>query len=361
MNPARSIFSHCVPNPTCNVSPVTLFETKAVKKPFQTLLLASLLVLAATAQAQTLKIATLSPDGSDWMIKLREGAKQVEQQTQGRVKFKFYPGGVMGDNKAILRKIKIGQLHGGAVTAGALDKAYPDNEVLGLLFKYRNQGEIDYVRQHLDPVLRQGFEKGGYVILGMAGAGFAYLMSSRAPVASVADLRKQKVWIPAGDEASAKSIAAFDITPVPLPLGDVLAGLQTDLVNAVAAPPIGVIALQWHTRIKYLTDMPLLYSLGVLAISNRAFKKIKPQDQKIVREVMGKTFNVIDEKNKADNRSALATLKDLGIQFVRPSQTQRKEWLKYAHAAQQRVIEEGVVSQQIVDRVDALLQRYRSK
>ncbi|RTZ58035.1 MAG: C4-dicarboxylate ABC transporter [Gammaproteobacteria bacterium] len=325
------------------------------------LLFTALLALASSAHAHTLKIATLSPDGSDWMIKLREGAKQVEEQTGGRVKFKFYPGGVMGDNKAVLRKIKIGQLHGGAITAGALDKAYPDNEVLGLLFKYRDQGEIDYVRRHLDPVLTQGFEKGGYVILGMAEAGFAYIMSSKAPVASVADLRRQKVWIPAGDETSAKSIAAFGITPVPLPLGDVLAGLQTDLVNAVAAPPIGVIALQWHTQIKYLTDMPLLYSLGVLAISNKAFKKIKPQDQKIVREVMGKTFRAIDDKNKADNRNALATLKDLGIQFVQPSEEQKKEWLKYAHAAQQRIIKEGVISQKMVDRVDALLKQYRSK
>ena len=317
--------------------------------------------MSAAAQALTLKIATLAPDGSDWMVRLREGAKQVERQTRGRVRFKFYPGGVMGDNKAVLRKIKIGQLHGGALTAGALDKAYPDNEVYGLLFKYRNQGEIDYVRQHIDPIMAQGFEKGGYVILGMAEAGFAYIMSSKAPVASVADLRKQKVWIPAGDEASAKSIAAFDITPVPLPLGDVLAGLQTDLVNAVAAPPIGVIALQWHTQIKYLTDMPLLYSLGVLAINKRVFKKIKPADQKIVREVMGRTFKAIDEKNKADNREALATLKSLGIQFVTPSGQQKIEWLKYAHAAQERIIADGVVSRAMVDRVNALLKEYRGK
>ncbi len=332
-----------------------------VTKHLKTLLFSSLLALSAVAQAHTLKIATLSPDGSDWMIKLRQGAKQVEELTEGRVKFKFYPGGVMGDNKAVLRKIKIGQLHGGAVTTGALDKAYPDNEVYGLLFKYRNQGEIDYVRQHIDPIMAKGFEKGGYVILGMAEAGFAYIMSSKAPVASVADLRKQKVWIPAGDETSAKSIEAFDITPVPLPLGDVLAGLQTDLVNAVAAPPIGVIALQWHTQIKYLTDMPLLYSLGVLAINKRVFKKIKPGDQKIVRDIMGKTFKAIDEKNKADNREALATLKSLGIKFVQPSEQQKNEWLKYAHAAQERVIADGVVSQAMVDRVDALLKEYRSK
>lgn len=325
------------------------------------ILFTALLALLTSAEARTLKIATISPDGSDWMTKLRAGAKQVEDLTQGRVKFKFYPGGVMGDNKAVLRKIKIGQLQGGAVTAGALDQAFPDNEVYGLPLKYRNQAEMDYVRQHLDPVIMKGFEAGGYVALGMAGAGFAYIMSSKAPITSVASLRKQKVWIPAGDESSEKSIAAFNVTPVPLPLGDVLAGLQTDLVNTVAVPPIGAIALQWHTQIKYLTDMPLLFSMGVLAIDKKSFKKIKPKDQQVVRKVMGDTFKAIDRKNKADNSSALATLKDLGVKFVKPSPREKADWLAHAHVAQQRVIAEGVISQDIVNRVDTLLKQYRKQ
>ncbi|MCU7941035.1 MAG: TRAP transporter substrate-binding protein DctP [gamma proteobacterium symbiont of Bathyaustriella thionipta] len=74
-------------------------------------------------QAKTFKIATLSPDGSDWMQKMRSGAKEIKQKTNGRVKFKFYPGGVMGDDQAVLRKIRIGQLHGGALGGGSLIKA----------------------------------------------------------------------------------------------------------------------------------------------------------------------------------------------------------------------------------------------
>ena len=43
------------------------------------------------AEATVLKIATISPDGSSWMTKMRLGAKEVEQLTEGRVKFKFCP------------------------------------------------------------------------------------------------------------------------------------------------------------------------------------------------------------------------------------------------------------------------------
>ncbi|MBW2100225.1 MAG: TRAP transporter substrate-binding protein DctP, partial [Deltaproteobacteria bacterium] len=84
------------------------------------------LLLSCPAHAVVFKIATLSPDGSFWMQKMREGAEEVAQKTNNRVRFKFYPGGVMGDDKVVLRKIRIGQLHGGAVVSGSLSDYFPD-------------------------------------------------------------------------------------------------------------------------------------------------------------------------------------------------------------------------------------------
>ena len=61
--------------------------------------LVALLCLSGPAAATTFKIATLSPDGSIWMKLLREGAAEISERTGDRVSFKFYPGGVMGDDK----------------------------------------------------------------------------------------------------------------------------------------------------------------------------------------------------------------------------------------------------------------------
>ena len=90
-----------------------------------TLLSAALLILmqftaAPLTEAAVLKIATVSPDGSSWMIKMRQGAREIADLTEGRVKFKFYPGGVMGGDKTVLRKIRLGQLQGGALPGGSL-------------------------------------------------------------------------------------------------------------------------------------------------------------------------------------------------------------------------------------------------
>ena len=324
-------------------------------------LLTMLLSLISLAHGKTFKIATLSPEGSDWMQKMHAGAKQIEQKTQGRVKFKFYPGGVMGDDQAVLRKIRIGQLQGGALTGGSLLKANPDYQIYSLLLTYQNQGEINYIRQHIDSDVKKGFEKGGFVILGMAESGFAYAMSSHQAISSITQLRQQKVWVPTNDITFQKILQSFGVTPIPLPYGDVLAGLQTGLINTVAMSPIGAIALQWYTQINYITDMPLLYSLGILTINKKAFNKIKADDQKIVLEVMDKAFKLIDTLNIKNNAESLMVLKNNGIKFIKPSADNLQEFQKLAATANKKLVDTGSLDIKLVNRVESLLKRYRKE
>ncbi|MEJ2141621.1 MAG: TRAP transporter substrate-binding protein DctP [Gammaproteobacteria bacterium] len=289
----------------------------------------------------TLKIATRSPDG-----------------TNNRVKFKFYPGGVMGNDQAVLKKIRIGQLHGGAVTGGTLIPYYPDSEVYNIALTFESEDEVEYVRKHLDKDLIKELEKGGFVIFGIAESGFSYIMS-KEPILSVADLARQKVWVPAGDENAIAMVENFSITPIPLPVGDVLAGLQTGLINTVAISPIGALALQWHTQVKNITDMPLLFGYGTLAISTRAFKKIKKADQEIVRKVFTETFREIDAENKKDNIAAMQALRNQGINFVKPSTEQLSEWKTMTNVATQKLIDSGKLNKKAVDRINKLITQYR--
>ena len=114
----------------------------------RTLLAAALTgcLLAAAAAAQELKIATLAPDGTSWMKEMRAAAETLTTASGGRVRLKFYPGGVMGNDATVLRKIQIGQLHGGAVTVLALARIYPDSQLYGLPMLFRSYAEVDYVR-----------------------------------------------------------------------------------------------------------------------------------------------------------------------------------------------------------------------
>ncbi len=332
-----------------------------MSKAFSSLLLFLLILFisSSTVYGKTFKIASLSPEGSDWMQKMRAGAAEIKQKTHGRVKFKFYPGGVMGDDQAVLRKIRIGQLHGGAMAGGSLLKANPDYRIYSLLLTFKDQGEINHVREHIDPLIKQGFEDGGFVILGMAESGFVYAMSSKTDISDLKVLRQQKVWAPGNDKIAQETLQSFGIVPIPLPYGDVLAGLQTGLIDTVAMSPIGAIALQWYTQIKYIIDMPMLYSLGILAVNKKAFNKLRPGDQKIVREVMSRTFTDIDRTNLKNNIEALSVLKNSGIKFIKPSAESYSQWQKQADIANKKLIESGALKAELVSKIDHLLKHYR--
>jgi TRAP-type C4-dicarboxylate transport system substrate-binding protein len=286
---------------------------------FASVVTSAALVLAfampGTAQAITLKIATLATDGTSWMKLIRGGAKEITDRTQGRVQFRFYPGGVMGSDKSVRRKIRVGQLQGGVMTGGILFDVYPDSQLYSMPLAFRNYKDVDYVRKRMDKPIMAGVEKGGLVTFGISEGGFAYIMS-KDPVRSIDDLRKTKVWVPEGDVITRTMFETAGVTPIPLPLGDVYTGLQTGLVTTVGTSPVGAIALQWYTQVKYVTDVPLMYIFGVLAVDRKAFYRIAPADRKIVREVMERVFAQMNRDTREDNRKAMEALHKQGLKFV---------------------------------------------
>lgn len=326
----------------------------------RTLLMIGLLMLTSQLQAMTLKVATLSPDGSAWMTKMRAGAEEIQKRTQARVTFKFYTGGTMGNDKAVLNKIKIGQLHGGAVTASSLSDFYSDAQAYAMPLLFKNFAEVDYVRTKMDATLSKGLEQGGMVNFGFAEAGFAYAMSKTSPISSISELRKHKVWIPENDPQSAETLKVFQVTPIPLSLGDVLPSLQTGIIDTVASSPIGTLALQWHTQVKYLTELPLSYIIGVLAIDQKAFNKIDAPDQAIVREVMLRVFKEIDKQNRQDNLSAYNTLLKQGIKAVKPNAQELLEWEKNGALATDRIEKSGIVTPATMKILEGHLKTFRS-
>ncbi len=308
--------------------------------------------------ARTLKIATLAPDGTSWMKEMRAGAEEVKSRTGGRVKLKFYPGGVMGNDQSMLRKIRIGQLHGAAVTGGGLVQVYRDSWIYTLPLMFMNYEEVDYVRARVDPLLMAGLEENGLVVLGISEGGFAYMMSTE-PLYSVDDLKGQKVWIPEGDVISEVVFDIAGVTPVPLPLADVYTGLQTGLLNTVGSPPIASIAFQWHTKITHLTDVPLSYVAGFLVVDKKAFDRLKREDQAVVREVMGDTLKRLNEMNRADNKQAREALKNQGIEFVRPDAKEFARWEQIADKANKRLGKDGVYSPEMYKIIQNNLSDYR--
>jgi TRAP-type C4-dicarboxylate transport system substrate-binding protein len=318
----------------------------------------ALVIFSSPAAAVTFKVATVSPDGSMWMKLLREGGAEIAERTDDRVNFKFYPGGVMGDDKAVLRKIRSGQLHGAVLTAGGMNQIYPDIELYGLPMVFNDTAEVDHIRSLMDGTLMSGLSEKGFVGFGIAEVGFAYAMS-KSSVATFEEVRAQKVWIPEGDPSAELAIRTFDISPIPLSIADVLGGLQTGLINTVAVPPVGAIALQWHTQLKYVFDLPLLYIYGLLTVRDRQFDRLQEADQIAVREVMSDVVRKVDAQNRVDHQRAVEVLKMQGLAFNVPTPEERERWIGLAGKASEEMTSQGVLSPDLVEKLNGMLVEYR--
>lgn len=316
---------------------------------------------SVASNAATLKIATLTPDGSAWVKLMRKAAEDIKTETDGRVKFRFYPGGVMGNDQAVLRKIRIGQLQGAALSGGALASQAPDTQIYNLPLLFENYEQVDFVRSKLDKTLEQQFEQAGWVNFGLAEGGFAYLMSKK-PISNPKTLSENKVWVPSNDPAAEAASEVFSLSPTPLHVGDVLAGLQTNLVDTVFSSPIAAIALQWHTQVNYVTDLPLVYFYGLLALDKKAFnKKVSPEDQKIVRRIMGKAFKVIDKKNREDNRQAYKALLAQDIKQIQPSADEYQQWQEKTQESIKLFLQRGGISNKAYSSIQKVLSEYPEK
>jgi TRAP-type C4-dicarboxylate transport system substrate-binding protein len=323
------------------------------------LVLGLILCAASAASALEMKIASIAPDGSQWMQQMRKGAAEIRERTGGRVVVKFYGGGVMGNEKSVLRKMRVGQLHGGVFTSGGLDEVYPDLQLYSLLLTFRNMDEVDYIRQRLDRTLLEGMEQHGLVSFGFAGGGFAQLMAT-FPVRSSNDLKGRKFWVPEGDKISYAVAESLGLTPVTLPITDVMTGLQTGLIDSLGTSPIGVIAFQWHTKLKYVNSVPLAYLMATLVVDKKFFDRLSSEDQAIVREVMGRVYQEFDQQNRIENQAALKTLQQQGLVLVDPLPGEENRWRELAATVNNKVAHDGTFSPGLFEQLQQLLAQSRA-
>jgi len=304
-----------------------------------------------------IKMGTLAPEGSSWMKTFNTLNTEVMKKTENKVQFRIYPGGVLGDEMDMLRKLKIGQIQGVALTSAGLSTLFKEMDVLQIPFLFQTYEEVDFVLKKTDSFFRKGFEDNGYVFLGWSEAGFVYLMST-LPISSVADLRKVKVWI---WEESPMSKAIFDeagVKAIPLTVPDVLVGLQTGLVDVVYVPPTGAISLQWFTKIKYMTDVPLVYLAGGVVVKKDIFKQIPQTSQNFILESYQQHLDQLKIVTRNENRDAVKVMVKNGVKIITPSKDQIDEYKRLSNKAMGHISGQ-TFSKKVLDEVTSLLESYR--
>ena len=324
------------------------------------LLSAALLALALPAAAQTVvKFATLAPDGSTWMKAMKQFTTETEAKTGGRVKFKIYAGGVSGDEKDVVRKIRLGQLHAGGFTGFGIGEIAPEARLLDTPFLFKNAKEIDHVYKTLDTDFRKIFESRGYVLLGWAEVGNVNIFSN-SPVTKPEDLRNVKMWLWEGDPIAEATFAALNIKPIPLSITDVMTSLQTGMINGVYGSPLSVIALQWFARMKYVFSVPLTNASGAVMISKKTFDSLPKEDQKVMLELGEKHFRALTLQSRKENEESVVILKKKGLVFTDPASPAVVKDLEAAGQTARLSLVGKLYSRELLEKVDNALKAFRA-
>ena len=322
-------------------------------------LLTLVIAFPASAQNVVLKLGTLAPEGTSWVKAFREINRELEQKTNKQVSLRLFPGGVLGDEEDMLRKVKVGQIQGALLTGGGLGLIFKDIKILAIPFLFQNYPEVDALLSKMEGYFQKGFQDNGFKSLGWAEQGFIYVFS-KEPIKNVTDIRKGKVWI---WEDTAMGRAVFNelgINPIPLSIPDILMALQTGMIDTVYSSPLAAISMQWFTKVSWMTDVPLAYSAGAVVFQKSAWEKIPVSQRGIVEEIFQRNLAPLKENTRKENAKAIQVLTGKGIKRVTPSPGDVKEFQAICMKGIDRLGEEQF-SQKTLEEIRTYLRTLRKE
>ncbi|MFU8832740.1 MAG: TRAP transporter substrate-binding protein DctP, partial [Wenzhouxiangella sp.] len=186
--------------------------------------------------------------------------------------------------------------------------------------------------------------------------GFAYLFS-REPFPDPDRLTTSwRVWVPASDALSRRTLEQAGVSPVPLALAEVYTSLQTGVINTFATTPSGAIILQWHSRARHMLDLPVLMTLGTIGLDQRAFGRLDEESQQIVLAEFASALKGLENSNREENERARAAIAGQGITIYQPTAAQQTAWQSIAEETRHAMVQSGQIRIPHLERLERELE-----
>lgn len=313
-------------------------------------------LLAQTRDRLTVKLGTVAPRDSSFHRILQQMGEQW--RTAGNADVKIYPGGTLGGEAEMVRRMKTGVLDGGLLTCVGLSNI--DADVLALQsmpMMFRSLAEVDYVNDRLRSRMEKKLREKGFVVLFWADAGWVRFFS-RQPLATPDDLRRMKLFSWSGDVAAADILKSAGFKPVMLETADILPGLETGMIDAVALPPYVALTTQVHGVAKNMLDLNWAPLVGAVVVTERSWNRFPPAVQLQFARAAGEAGKQMKARNRLESEQAVAAMqrRNLVVRAVTPAA--EEAWRKVAEAAYPQ-IRGRMVPAELFDEVQRLLGEYR--
>jgi len=275
-----------------------------------------LLMSALAAQAETLKLATLAPDGSVWYGALQTMAEEWRRITNGAIDARIYPGGVAGDDAVMVRKMRIGQLNGAALTGDGMASIAAEMRIFQMPMLIRSDAELDYVRTRLSADLENISLAQGFKLLAWSDVGWVYLFSTM-PISDPDAARRARLWIATGDTSWLQALLGAGYKPVALPTTEILSGLQSGLIDAFNAPPVVALSSQWFGQAPNMMDLRWSPLVGAVVVTTRFWDQVPEAERGALQEAARHATAQAQAEVRRFERDAIVAMQAHGL-TVRP-------------------------------------------
>jgi TRAP-type C4-dicarboxylate transport system substrate-binding protein len=280
---------------------------------------------AGAEETHQIRIATLAPRQSSLGDIYQTFKIGMKKATNGQVNVKMYYGGIAGDEITVVRKMRVGQLDGALITSTGLSALVRQVLVMEAPGLIRSYPELDAVREDLASQFEAMFDKAGYKLVAWGDAGKTRIFST-SKIFSPSDLRNVRPWVWKDSATMRAFIKATGANGVLLNLPEVYSGLQTGIIDTIIASSVGVLAFQWHTKLKTMAKQAGGIVTGAFIIRNDHLATLPQEARDYLDEVSGETEERLRvEGRKIDDEAAVMLSKKLKVINLFRAQRQWEE------------------------------------
>lgn len=330
---------------------------KPVQQFITTIFLAA--ALALPVQATTLKIGSIAPDGSPWDTALKKISAEWKAISGGKIKLKIYPGGIVGNEPDMIRKMRIGQIQGAIFTGVGMSYITPEVFSISLPFLVRNDAELDYLLKKITPHFNSLIKKKGFIVVVWSKAGWVNIFS-RKPVVYPRDLKSQKLTVSEGDAEVLQSWRVLGYNAIPLSTNDLMTSLQNGMVDAFYTPPLVAASFQWFGIAQHMCDLKLAPMIGGIVINQKTWDEIPAEMRPKMMKAAKKIIDDLYVETNALEKKAIATMLKHGLKIHNAPPDAVAAWEKEVQHAYD-VFVGKTFSRELLERLQGYTKEYRSK
>jgi len=279
----------------------------------------------ASAGKLVIKMGSIAPEGSAWHDALLRMKQNWRDISDGQLELRIYPGGVLGGEGEMVRKIQRRGLDAIAISGSGLPQVDDSIHCLNLPLLFDSYENFDYVRAGIAPLVETRLEKKGYKVLTWTEGGWVNFFTKK-PVHTPQDLKQLRLWISSGDPSTERILKELGFNVVPLPTTDMVTGLQTGLVEAIDVPPLFALLDRSYEYAPYMTDFKWAPLNAAIIISTRSWKKIPARFHERLLESTRAVGMGLREEVRSTSEQAVKEMQARGLKVIVPTAEELVHW-----------------------------------